>query len=51
MLLHPQTGGSVNEAMTVQGHRMWFRTVDLMADPQEFEESTKELGELWCEAC
>ena len=43
MLLHPQTGRSVDEDMMVQGHRMRFRTVDLMGDPEEFEISLKGL--------
>ena len=43
MLLHPQTGGSVDEDMMIQGHRMRFRTVDLIGDPGEFEISLKGL--------
>jgi 5-methylcytosine-specific restriction enzyme subunit McrC len=37
LLLHPQTGGAVDEAMTVQGHRMRFKTIDLTAPATEFE--------------
>ena len=43
MLLHPQTGGSVDEDMMIQGHRVRFKTVDLMGDPEEFEISLKGL--------
>ena len=43
MLLHPQTGGSVDEDMMIQGHRMRFKTVDLMGDAAEFEISLKRL--------
>ncbi len=44
MLLHPQTGGFVDEAMTIQGHRIRFKTIDLMGDPEKFEESLKLLA-------
>ncbi len=37
LLLHPQTGGAVDEPMTVQGHRMRFKTIDLTAPATEFE--------------
>jgi len=43
MLLHPQTGGSVNEEVIIQGHRMRFKTLDLTADPEEFEVSLRGL--------
>ena len=43
MLLHPQTGGAVDEAMMIQGHRMRFKTVDLMGDPGEFEARLSEV--------
>ena len=32
VLLHPSIGRSVNEAVVIQGHRIRFMTVDLMAD-------------------
>ena len=32
MLLHPSVGGDVDEAATIQGHRLRFATVDLAAD-------------------
>lgn len=37
MLLHPQTEGAVDEVMTIQCHRMRFKTIDLTGDPREFE--------------
>lgn len=43
MLLHPQTGGSVDEGMTLQGHRFRFKTIDLTAGPGEFEASLRSL--------
>ena len=36
-------GEAVDEEMTFQGHRMSFRTVDLMGDPGEFEISLRGL--------
>jgi 5-methylcytosine-specific restriction enzyme subunit McrC len=43
MLLHPQTGGAVDEVMTIQGHEMRFKTIDLTGDPGEFEVSLSKL--------
>jgi 5-methylcytosine-specific restriction enzyme subunit McrC len=37
LLLHPQIGGAVDEAMTVQDHRMRFKTIDLTAPATEFD--------------
>lgn len=37
LLLHPQVGGSVDEWMDLQGHRMRFKTIDLAAGTGEFE--------------
>ena len=37
ILLHPQTGGYVNEMMMVQGHEISFRTIDLTASASIFE--------------
>lgn len=37
LLLHPQIGGAVDEGMTIQGHRIWFKTIDLTAPATEFE--------------
>lgn len=41
LLLHPQVGGAVDEAMVVQGHRVMFRTVDLTVPAAEFEAHLK----------
>lgn len=44
MLLHPQTGGgSINEWMVVQGHRMQFRTIDLTSDALTLEMGLRRL--------
>lgn len=43
MLLHPQTGGSVDESMVVQGHVMPARMIDLTALPGAFERALKSL--------
>jgi len=37
MLLHPQTGGAIDEEMMVQGHQMRFKTIDLTGDAAAFE--------------
>jgi 5-methylcytosine-specific restriction enzyme subunit McrC len=37
MLLHPQVGGVVNEHIDLQGHRMRFKTIDLMCSSEELE--------------
>lgn len=47
MLLHPQTGGSVDEEMTIQGHRMRCKTIDLTGNVAEFEASLNGLGRHW----
>lgn len=39
MLLHPQTGGVVDEVMTVQGHAMRFKTIDLSGNASDVETS------------
>lgn len=44
MLLHPQTAGAVDEVMTIQGHRMRFRTLDLTGNPREFERNLNGLA-------
>lgn len=41
ILLHPQTGGTVDELMVIQGHKIRFKTIDLMAEPGEFETSLR----------
>ena len=38
MLLHPQVGGALDEYVELQGHRMRFKTIDLTAAPEDFEE-------------
>lgn len=43
MLLHPQTGGAIDEVMTVQGHPMRFKTIDLTAPPGDFERALRAL--------
>ncbi len=43
ILLHPQAGGCVDEAMVVQGHSLSFKTIALTASTAEFE---KQLGQL-----
>lgn len=43
MLLHPQTGGAVDEAMEVQGHLMRFKTIDLTAAPTAFERGLRQI--------
>jgi len=37
MLLHPQVGGVIDEHINLQGHRMRFKTIDLMCSAQELE--------------
>ena len=44
MLLHPQTAGAVDEVMTIQGHRLRFRTIDLTCNPKEFERNLNGLA-------
>ena len=34
MLLHPAVDGDIDEAATIQGHRIRFATVDLASDSQ-----------------
>lgn len=38
MLLHPQCGQAVDAYVDMQGHRMRFKTIDLMSSPVEFEQ-------------
>jgi len=37
ILLHPEIGGSVDEAILLHGHIMRFKTIDLTSVPDEFE--------------
>jgi 5-methylcytosine-specific restriction enzyme subunit McrC len=43
ILLHPQIGGSVDEWMDLQGLRMRFKTINLTAQPGEFEASLRKI--------
>ena len=45
MLLHPQTRGAVDEVMTIQGHPMRFKTIDLSCNPRDFETNLTRLIE------
>lgn len=38
MLLHPQCGQALDAYVDMQGHRMRFKTIDLMSSPDEFEQ-------------
>lgn len=44
ILLHPQAGAAVKEAMVVQGHAVSVKTVDLTTDSQEFESQLRLIG-------
>ncbi len=44
ILLHPQVGGDVDETMSVQGHPISVRTIDLTADTSKFEASLRQLA-------
>ena len=46
MLLHPQTGGAIDESMQVQGHLMRFKTIDLTAPWEGFEQALREVVDL-----
>lgn len=37
MLLHPQCGHEMNQYIDMQGHRIRFRTIDLMSSAEDFE--------------
>lgn len=43
LLLHPQTGGAVDEAMMVQSHRIRVKTINLTAPPGAFEKDLLEI--------
>jgi 5-methylcytosine-specific restriction enzyme subunit McrC len=45
MLLHPQTEGSVDEVMTIQGHVLRFKTIDLSSHPGDLEASLRGLAQ------
>lgn len=44
LLLHPCVGGFVDEAVTIQGHRIRFATVDLAAPAREIRSQLLALG-------
>lgn len=43
MLLHPQVGNTIDEAIHVQGHCVRFRTIDLAASPDQFEDAIRQI--------
>lgn len=45
MLLRPQTKGTVDEVMTIQGHPMRFKTINLSCTPDDFERNLRRLVE------
>lgn len=44
MLLHPQCGQALDAYVDMQGHRMRFKTIDLMSSAEEFE---RQLLSIW----
>lgn len=44
MLLHPHCGEAINAYLDIQGHRMRFKTIDLMATAEDFEQQLLALG-------
>lgn len=44
MLLHPQCGGVVDAYVDMQGHRMRFKTIDLMGTAENFERQLLSMG-------
>lgn len=45
MLLHPQCGPAVDTHIDMQGHRMYFRTLDLTGTAEEFERQLLSIGD------
>lgn len=43
-LLHPQTSGTVDESMVVQGRRIGFKMIDMSNTPPRFEKSLSDLA-------
>ncbi len=43
MLLHPQVGNRIDEAFHLQGHCFRFRTIDLAAPPDHFENAIRQI--------
>ena len=48
MLLHPQCGRALDAHVDMQGHRIRFRTIDLMSSAEEFEKQLRNLVSLDC---
>ena len=44
MLLHPQCGQALDAYVDLQGHRMRFKTIDLMSSAEEFERQLLSIG-------
>jgi 5-methylcytosine-specific restriction enzyme subunit McrC len=44
MLLHPQCGKALDAYVDIQGHRMRFKTIDLMSSAGEFETQLRNIG-------
>lgn len=44
MLLHPQCGEALDAYVDMQGHRIRFRTIDLMSSAEEFEKQLLNIG-------
>lgn len=49
MLLHPHCGEVVDAYVDMQGHRLRFKTIDLMGSAEEFERQLLALGHGWAE--
>ncbi|HCN70403.1 MAG TPA: hypothetical protein DIS96_01275 [Pusillimonas sp.] len=44
MLLHPQFGEALDAHIDIQGHRMRFKTINLMTSSEEFEKQLLGIG-------
>lgn len=44
MLLHPQCGQAIDAYFDLQGHRIRFKTIDLMSTPEDFEKQLVSIG-------
>ena len=44
MLLHPLYGQTLDAYVDMQGHRMWFKTINLMSSAEEFERQLLSIG-------
>lgn len=49
MLLHPHCGEVIDAYVDMQGHRLRFKTIDLMGSAEEFERQLLALGHGWAE--